>query len=62
MKKRMQKVGFKPGHGKVTFINAILYKVIQLLLHSRVAKAELYLLGGYHHAWLELTYYTETLF
>ena len=31
------------------------------LLHSKVAKAELYLIGGYHNEWLELTYYIETL-
>ena len=40
---------------------AIFDKIIQLLLHSKVAKAELYLIGGYHNEWLELTYYIETL-
>ena len=35
--------------------------MIQLLLHSKVAKAELCLIGGYHSELLELTYYIETL-
>ena len=35
---------------------------MQLLLESKVVKAELYLIGGYHNEWLELTYYIETLF
>ena len=35
--------------------------MIQHLLHSKVAKAESYLIGGYHNEWLELTYYIETL-
>ena len=34
---------------------------MQFLSHSKVAKAELYLIGGYHNEWLELTYYIETL-
>ena len=34
---------------------------MKLLLHSKVAKAELYLIGGNHNEWLELTYYIETL-
>ena len=29
--------------------NAIFDKRIQLLLHSKVARAELYLIGGYHN-------------
>ena len=37
------------------------HKLTQLLLHSKVAKAEKYLIGGYHTEWLELTYYIETL-
>ena len=70
----MQRVGFKPGisclpdwrpwrhsHRGFTFLVAIFDKLIQLLLHSKVAKAELYLIGGYHNEWLELTYYIETL-
>ena len=42
-------------------MKAIFDKVIQLLLHSKVAKAELYLIGGYHNELIELTYYIETL-
>ena len=34
---------------------------MQHLLHLKVAKAESYLIGGYHNEWLELTYYIETL-
>ena len=49
------------GHRGFTFCNAIFDKVIQLLLHSKVTKAESYLIGGYHNKWLELTYYIETL-
>ena len=49
------------GHRGFTFYEAIFDKVIQLLLHSKVTKAELYLIGGYHNEWLELTYYIETL-
>jgi len=44
-----------------TLIMAIFYKLIQLLLHSKVTKAELYLIDGYHNEWLELTCYIETL-
>ena len=40
---------------------AIFNEMIQHLLHSKVAKAESYLIGGYHNEWLELTYYIETL-
>ena len=36
-------------------------EIIQLLLHSKVAKAESYLIGSHHNEWLELTYYIETL-
>ena len=70
----MQKIGFEPrifsladwhpkrlGHGESTGINAIFNEIIQHLLHSKVAKAESYLIGGYHNEWLELTYYIETL-
>ena len=70
----MQRVGLQPGiswissrspskhgHGGFTFLIAKFDKAIQLLLHSKVAKAELYLIGGYHNEWLELTYYIETL-
>ena len=42
-------------------LNIIFDDIIQLLLHSKVAKAESYLIGGYHNEWLELTYYIETL-
>ena len=41
--------------------SAIFDKMIQLLLHSKVAKAGLYLIGDYHNEWLELTCYVETL-
>ena len=34
---------------------------MQLLLHWNIAKAESYLLSGYHNEWLELTYHIETL-
>ena len=51
----------KHGHGGITFSMAIFNEGIQLLLHSKVAKAESYLIGGYHNEWLELTYYIETL-
>ena len=74
MKKRMPRVGFEPGiswspdwrprkHGyrEFTFLHGIFDKIIQFLLNSKVAKAELYLIGGYHNEWLELTYYIETL-
>ena len=44
-----------------TVLSAIFDKLKQLLLHSKVAKAELYLIGGYHNEWLELTYYKEAL-
>ena len=47
--------------GDVHYPNTIFDKLIQLLLHSKVAKAELYLIGGYHNEWIELTYYIETL-
>ena len=72
--KRMQRVGYElgtfwltdqrpRGHGHGEFFHplAIFDKVIQLLLHSKAAKAEPYLIGGYHIEWLELTYYIETL-
>ena len=72
--KRKQRVCFKPGiswspdwrlrkhgHAGFTYFTAIFDKVIQFLLHSKVAKAESYLIGGYHNEWLELTYYIETL-
>ena len=68
------KVGFVPGiswspdwrpkkHGYRGLIigNAIFDKLIQFLSNSKVAKAELFLIGGYHNKWLELTYYIETL-
>ena len=48
---------WRPGkHGQwgFTFHKAIFDKVIQLLLHSKVAKAELCLIGGYHNELLEL--------
>jgi len=51
----------KHGHGEFTLLCAMFDKVIHLLVHSKVAKAELYLIGGYHNEWLELTYYIETL-
>ena len=35
--------------GEFTFYIAIFDELIQLLLHSKVAKAESYLLGGYHN-------------
>ena len=70
----MQRVGFEPAiciltdcrprqhsHGGFTSSNAIFNEIIQHLLHSKVAKAESYLIGGYHNEWLELTYYIETL-
>ena len=70
----MQRVGFELGiywladwrprrhsHGGFTSTMAIFYDIIQHLLHSKVAKAESYLIGGYHNEWLELTYYIETL-
>ena len=44
-----------------TLLNVIFDKLIQILLHSKVTKAELYLIGGYHNEWLELTYCIETL-
>ena len=49
------------GHRRYTFTGSIFDKIIQLLLHSKVAKAELYLIGGYHNEWLDLTYHIETL-
>ena len=70
----MQRVGFelgiswlqdwhprKHGHGGFTLNSAKFDKLIQLLLHSKVTKAELYLIGGYHNEWIELTYHIETL-
>ena len=58
----MQRVGFEPwihglagrclkkrGRGGFTFKSAIFIKIIQHLLHSKVAKAESYLIGGYHN-------------
>ena len=39
----------------------IFYKVLKLLSHSKVAKAELYLIGDYHNKLQEQTYYIETL-
>ena len=72
MKKKLQSPEFKlviscfpdwcpgrRGHRGFTFHKAIFDKVIQLLLHSKVIKAELYLIGGYHNKWLELTYYSR---
>ena len=35
--------------------------MIQHLLHSKVSKAESYLIGDYHNERLELTYHIETL-
>ena len=40
---------------------AIFDEIIQLLLRSKVAKAESCLIGGYHDERIELTYYIETL-
>ena len=34
---------------------------MQLLLYSKVAKVEFYLISGYHNEWLELTFCIETL-
>ena len=72
--KRKQKVEFEPGiscspdwhprkHGYrgFTFLNVISNTIIQFLSNSKVAKTELYLIGGYHNEWLELTYCIETL-
>ena len=42
-------------------LNAIFDEIIQLLLRSKVAKAESCLIGGYHDERIELTYYIETL-
>ena len=42
-------------------MNAIFDEIIQLLLRSKVAKAESCLIGGYHDERIELTYYIETL-
>ena len=39
--------GMAMGDSHSTY--AIFDEVIQLLLHSKVAKAELYLIGGYHN-------------
>ena len=41
--------------------HAIFDEIIQLLLRSKVAKAESCLIGGYHDERIELTYYIETL-
>ena len=49
------------GHGESTICMEIIDEVIQLLLHSKVAKAKSYFIGGYHDEWIELTYYIETL-
>ena len=70
----MQKVGFKlaiswlpvsrprkHGHSRFELIIAKFDKLIQLLSFSKVAKTELYSIGGYHNEWLELTYHIETL-
>ena len=70
----MQRVGFEPGtsstpdwhlrkhdHGRFILCNAIFDEIIQLLLRSKVAKAESCLIGGYHDERIELTYYIETL-
>ena len=70
----MQRVGFEPGtswtpdwrlrkhdHGRFILQNAIFDEIIQLLLRSKVAKAESCLIGGYHDERIELTYYIETL-
>ena len=53
----------KHGHGKFIQSQAIFDEIIQLLLHSKVAKAESYLIGGYHYhnEWIELNFYIETL-
>ena len=51
----------KHGYRGFIFMHAIFDKTIQLLLNSKVAKTELYLIGGYDNEWLELTYYIETL-
>jgi len=58
----MQRVGFEPGisfvpdchlrthgHGGFTFWFALFDEKIQLLLHSKLAKAESYFLGGNHN-------------
>ena len=47
--------------GDVYFQWVIFCNVIQLLLLSKVAKAESCLIGGYHDERIELTYYIETL-
>ena len=70
----MQRVEFVPGifklavwrprrhgHGEFTFTSAIYSEMIQVLLHSKVAKAESCLIGDYHDERIELTYYIETL-
>ena len=72
--KKKQRVGFEPGiyyivdwcpgrhsHGVFTFTYALFNEMMQHLLQSKVAKAESYLIGGYHIEWIELTYYIETL-
>ena len=66
-----ERVGFELGilflpdcrprrHGH-QFILCIFHKLIEVLLHPKVAKAELYSKGDYHSEWLELTYYIEAL-
>ena len=40
--------------------NSNIFKPLLLLLHSKVAKAELYFIDGYHNEWIELTYYIGT--
>ena len=37
------------GHGGFSHIRAIFDEIIKLLLHSKVAKAESYLVGDYHN-------------
>ena len=44
---------WRHSHKRFTFSMVIFDKLIQLLLHSKVAKAELYLIGGNHNKWLD---------
>ena len=51
----------KHGHQGLTLHLRIFDKVLQLSSSLKLAKAELYLIGGCQDEWFELTYYIETL-
>ena len=72
MKKRMYRDGLEPGISYQTdtldsmamvnlYFGAIFDRLLELLPHSKFAKADLCSINGYHNKWQEPTYYIEAL-